>query len=294
MKPCIEGNVLEELLTLLKLEKIEENIFRGQSQDLGFGGLFGGQVLGQALSAAYQTVPSDRKAHSLHAYFLRMGNAAKPIVYDVDCIRDGQSFTTRRVVAIQKGRAIFNMSASFQLDESGFEHQNDAPKVSGPNGIPSEMELAEMVADKIPDAIREKILCPKPIEIRPINPLNPFAPEKREPLRYTWFKTIDQLPDDPAIHQYLLAYASDFGLVVTSLYPHGHSFWEPGMKIASLDHAMWFHRDFRIDDWMLYAMKSPNACKARGFNNGKIYTRQGKLVASVCQEGLIRYRDVKK
>ena len=294
MKPCIEGNVLEELLTLLKLEKIEENIFRGQSQDLGFGGLFGGQVLGQALSAAYQTVPSDRKAHSLHAYFLRMGNAAKPIVYDVDCIRDGQSFTTRRVVAIQKGRAIFNMSASFQLDESGFEHQNDAPEVPGPNGIPSEMELAEMVADKIPDAIREKILCAKPIEIRPINPLNPFAPEKREPLRYTWFKTIDQLPDDPAIHQYLLAYASDFGLVVTSLYPHGHSFWEPGMKIASLDHAMWFHRDFRIDDWMLYAMKSPNACKARGFNNGKIYTRQGKLVASVCQEGLIRYRDVKK
>ncbi len=294
MKPCIEGNVLEELLTLLKLEKIEENIFRGQSQDLGFGGLFGGQVLGQALSAAYQTVPSDRKAHSLHAYFLRMGNAAQPIVYEVDCIRDGQSFTTRRVVAIQKGRAIFNMSASFQLDESGFEHQNDAPEVPGPNGIPSEMELAEMVADKIPDAIREKILCAKPIEIRPINPLNPFAPEKREPLRYTWFKTIDQLPDDPAIHQYLLAYASDFGLVVTSLYPHGHSFWEPGMKIASLDHAMWFHRDFRIDDWMLYAMKSPNACKARGFNNGKIYTRQGKLVASVCQEGLIRYRDVKK
>jgi len=186
------------------------------------------------------------------------------------------------------------MSASFQLDESGFEHQNDAPKVPGPNGIPSEMELAGMVADKIPDDIREKILCPKPIEIRPINPLNPFAPKKREPYRYTWFKTIGQLPDDPAIHQYLLAYASDFGLVVTSLYPHGHSFWEPGMKIASLDHAMWFHRDFRMDDWMLYAMKSPSAGKARGFSNGKIYTRQGKLVASVSQEGLIRYRGRKK
>ncbi|MDY6791150.1 MAG: acyl-CoA thioesterase II [Thermodesulfobacteriota bacterium] len=294
MKPFIEGNVLEELLTLLKLEKIEENIFRGQSQDLGFGGLFGGQVLGQALSASYQTVPSDRKAHSLYAYFLRMGNAAKPIVYEVDCIRDGQSFTTRRVVAIQKGRAIFNMSASFQLDESGFEHQDDAPEMPGPDGIPSEMELAGMVADKLPDEIREKILCPKPIEIRPINPINPFAPEKREPLRYAWFKTIDQLPDDPAIHQYLLAYASDFGLVVTSLYPHGHSFWEPGMKIASLDHAMWFHRDFRMDDWMLYAMKSPSAGKARGFSSGKIYTRQGKLVASVSQEGLIRYRGRKK
>ncbi len=294
MDACTQGNVLEELLTLLKLEKIEENIFRGQSQDLGFGSVFGGQVLGQALSAAYQTVPADRKAHSLHAYFLRMGNAAKSIVYNVDCIRDGQSFTTRRVVAIQKGRAIFNMSASFQVDEPGFDHQDEAPQIVGPENIPSEMVLAQTVADKIPATIRDKILCPKPIEIRPINPYNPFAPEKREPIRYTWFKTIDKLPDDPAIHQYLLAYASDFGLVVTSLYPHGHSFWEPGMKVASLDHAMWFHRDFRMDDWMLYAMQSPNASKARGLSNGKIYTRQGQLVASVSQEGLIRYRHLKK
>ncbi len=288
MSVCIEGDVLEELLRLLKLEKIEENIFRGQSQDLGFGSVFGGQVLGQALSAAYQTIQSDRKAHSLHAYFLRMGDANKPIVYEVDCIRDGKSFTTRRVVAIQKGRAIFNMSASFQIDEPGFDHQDRAPVVIEPEGIKSELELAMEVADKIPDPIREKILCKKPIEFRPVNPINPFSPEKRAPVRYTWLKAIDKMPDDPTVHQYMLAYASDYGLVATSLYPHGHSYWESDMQVASLDHALWFHRDFRMDEWLLYVMKSPNAYKAKGLNNGKIYTREGKLVASVTQEGLIR------
>ena len=288
MSVCIEGNVLEELLRLLKLEKIEGNVFRGQSQDLGFGSVFGGQVLGQALSAAYQTIQSDRKAHSLHAYFLRMGDANKPIVYEVDCIRDGKSFTTRRVVAIQKGRAIFNMSASFQIDEPGFDHQDRAPVVIEPEGIESELELAMQVADKIPDSIREKILCKKPIEFRPVNPINPFSPEKRAPVRYTWFKAIDKMPDDPIVHQYMLAYASDYGLVATSLYPHGHSYWESDMQVASLDHALWFHRDFRMDEWLLYVMKSPNAYKAKGLNNGKIYTREGKLVASVTQEGLIR------
>lgn len=288
MNVCIEGNVLKELLRLLKLEKIEENIFRGQSQDLGFGSVFGGQVLGQALSAAYQTIQSDRKAHSLHAYFLRMGDVNKPIVYEVDCIRDGKSFTTRRVVAIQKGRAIFNMSASFQIDEPGFDHQDRAPVIIGPEGLESELELAMAVADKIPESIREKILCKKPIEFRPVNPIDPFFPEKREPVSFTWFKAIDKMPDDIRVHQYLLAYASDFGLVATSLYPHGHSYWEPGMQVASLDHALWFHRDFRMDEWLLYVMESPNACKAKGFNNGKIFTREGTLVASVAQEGLIR------
>ena len=290
MNVCIEDKVLEELLTLLKLEKIEKNIFRGQSQDLGFGSVFGGQVLGQALSAAYQTVPSDRRAHSLHAYFLRPGIATKPIVYDVDCIRDGKSFTTRRVVAIQKGRAIFNMSASFQIDEPGFDHQDSFPKVTPPEELKSELEMALKVADKIPQRIRDKILCKKPIEMRTVNPINPFAPEKREPVRYTWFKAIDQLRDDFAVHQYLLAYASDFGLLSPALYPHAHSPWEREMQVASLDHAMWFHRDFRMDDWLLYVMQSSNACKARGLGGGKIYTRQGQLVASVVQEGLIRYR----
>jgi len=287
---CVEENVLEELLTLLKLEKIEENIFRGQSQDLGFGSVFGGQVLGQALSAAYQTAPAGRGAHSLHGYFLRGGDALKPIVYSVDCIRDGKSFTTRRVVAVQKGRAIFNLAASFQVVEKGFDHQDQAPDVPGPDGITPELELAMRVADRIPASIRNKILCKKPIEIRPVDPINPFLPEKRTPQRFCWFKAIDRLPDDPIVHQYLLAYASDFGLVGTALYPHGHTFWEAEMQVASLDHAMWFHRPFRMDDWLLYAMESPNASGARGLNIGRIYTRSGDLVASVTQEGLIRLR----
>lgn len=287
---CSEANVLEELVTLLALEKIEENLFRGQSQDLGFGSVFGGQVLGQALSAASQTVPLDRHAHSLHGYFMRPGDDRLPIVYQVDCIRDGKSFTTRRVVAIQKERAIFSMAASFQVREPGFEHQNEAPDVDGPNGIASELEMALEVKDRIPPGLRDKILCRKPIEMRPVDPMNPFAPEKRKPERYVWFRAIDDLPDDPAMHQYLLAYASDFGLITTSLYPHGHSVWEPDMQVASLDHAMWFHRDFRMDDWLLYVMKSPNAGNARGLSIGEVFTRKGKLVASVAQEGLIRCR----
>ena len=294
MSVCIDENVLEELLKLLKLEKIEENIFRGQSQDLGFGNVFGGQVLGQALSAAYQTVPAERTAHSLHAYFLRKGDAAKPIIYNVDCIRDGKSFTTRRVVAIQYGRAIFNMAASFQIDEPGFEHQQSPPEVAGPEGIESELQRQMKFADRIPESIRDKILCKKPIEIRPVNPVQPFSPEKKKPERYAWIKTIDQMPDDPSVHQCLLAYASDFGLVSTSLYPHGHGYWEADMQIASLDHAMWFHRDFRMDEWLLYVITSPNACSARGLSNGRIYTREAKLVAFVAQEGLIRYRLLKR
>lgn len=287
-------NVLDELLSLLKLEKIEENIFRGNSQDLGFGNVFGGQVLGQALSAASQTVPPERSAHSLHAYFLRHGDPAKPIIYEVDCIRDGKSFTTRRVVAIQKGRAIFSMSASFQVDEEGFEHQLEKPDIPGPEGILSELEMARKVEDKIPLSIRKQILCVKPIEIRPVNPVNPFAPKKMKPMRYVWFKTISKMPDDLSIHKYMLAYASDFGLVSTSMYPHGHTFWDPDMQVASLDHAMWFHRDFRMDDWLLYVIESPSASKARGLNHGHIFTRDGRLIASTSQEGLIRYHSFKQ
>jgi len=284
-------NVLDELLQLLKLEKIEENIFRGNSQDLGFGNVFGGQVLGQALSAATQTVSEDRSAHSLHAYFMRPGDPTKPIVYDVDCIRDGKSFTTRRIVAIQKGRAILSMSASFQIDESGFEHQDVMPDdILGPDSLMSEVEMARQVQDKIPESKRNQILCAKPIEIRPVNPVNPFAPEKETPERYVWFKAIRKMPDDLSVHKYLLAYASDFGLVSTSLRPHGKTFWDPQMQVASLDHGMWFHRDFRMDDWLLYVIKSPSASKARGLNHGSIFTRDGRLVASTTQEGLIRYR----
>jgi len=290
MTECVQENVLEELLKQLKLEKIEENIFRGQSQDLGFGNVFGGQVLGQSLSAASQTVPQGRHAHSLHGYFMRAGDAAKPIVYTVDCIRDGKSFTTRRVVAVQKGRAIFFMSASFQRDETGFDHQDEMPEVRGPEGLEPEIETARRLADQIPAGIREKILCEKPIEIRHVNPVDPFRPEKRLPEKYVWFRAISPMPDDMDVHRYLLAYASDFNLVAATLYPHGHTFWEPQMQVASLDHAMWFHRDFRMDDWLLYAMQSPSASRARGLAIGRIFTRDGQLAATVSQEGLIRHR----
>lgn len=289
MSVCIQGDVLAELLQLLELEEIEENIFRGQSQDLGFKNVFGGQVLGQALSAAYYTVPPERMAHSLHAYFLRPGDDAKPIVYIVECIRDGKSFATRRVKAVQKGQPIFFMSVSFQREEAGFEHQDEMPDVPGPEGIASEMDMALKLSDQIPPGIREKILCDKPIEIRPVSPINPFKPEKKQPRKYVWFRTVKPLPNDAATHCYMLAYASDFNLVSTSLYPHGHTLWEPEMQVASLDHAMWFHRPFRMDQWLLYAIDSPSASQARGMSFGRIFTQEGQLAATVAQEGLIRY-----
>jgi acyl-CoA thioesterase-2 len=283
------SDVLHDLLELLKLEKIEENIFRGLSQDMGFGNVFGGQVLGQSLSAASRTVREDRSAHSLHAYFMRPGDPKLPIVYQVDSLRDGHSFSTRRVTAIQKGRPILSMETSFHIEESGFEHQSQMPDVPPPEGIESELEMARRVREKIPESIREQIICDKPIEIRPVNPMNPFAPVKRAPARYAWFRTIASLPDDIALHKYMLAYASDFGLVSTSMYPHGRTFWDPSMQVASLDHAMWFHREFRMDEWLLYAMDSPSAGHARGFSRGNIFTRDGRLVASTVQEGLIRH-----
>jgi acyl-CoA thioesterase-2 len=281
--------VLDELLSLLQLEQIEQNIFRGKSQDLGFGNIFGGQVLGQSLSAVSQTVPKERNVHSLHGYFLRPGNPKLPIVYQVDCIRDGKSFTTRRAVAIQKGRAIFSMSASFQKDENGFEHQQEMPEVVGPESLISELEMARNVQDKIPEPLRTKLTCDRPIEFRPINPMNPFRPKKLAPFRQAWFKATAPMPDDPVIHNYLLAYASDFSLVGTSLYPHGHTYWEPAMQVASLDHSIWFHRPLRMDQWLLYSMHSPSASKSRGLNHGQIFTQDGTLVASVAQEGLIRF-----
>ncbi len=284
-------DVLAELLDLLKLEKIEENIFRGRSQDLGFGNIFGGQVLGQSLSAASRTVPPERRVHSLHGYFLRPGDPKQAIVYDVDCIRDGKSFTTRRVVAIQKGRAIFSMSSSFQVSEEGFEHQDGMPSVPGPDGLLTDVERARQIQDRIPEAIRAKLTCDRPIEIRPVNPVDPFRPEKLPPVRYSWFRASGALPDNPVIHPYLLAYASDFGLVGTALYPHGYTFWNPAMQVASMDHAIWFHREFRMDEWLLYTMRSSSAGGARGLNFGQIFTRDGRLVASTAQEGLIRLRE---
>lgn len=283
-------NVLEELLRLLKLEKIEETVFWGQSHDIGYNTIFGGQLLGQALSAASQTVSGDFINHSFHAYFLLPGDVSLPITYEVESIRDGSSFTTRRIRAVQKGHAIFLMSASFHIVESGIEHQDAMPVVEGPEGLTSELELYKKMADQIPERIRDRILFNKPFETRPVFFYNLFKPEKKEPPCYRWFRAVDKISDDPALHQYLLAYASDFHLAATSLHSHGLSAWLPGMQIASLDHAMWFHRPFRIDEWLLYAIESPIAFGSRYLSIGKIFTIDGMLVATVAQEGLHRYR----
>jgi acyl-CoA thioesterase II len=285
------SQVLEELLSLLELEPIEENLFRGRSQDLGFRQLFGGQVLGQSLSAASQTVLPERHVHSLHGYFLRSGDAGLPVVYTVDRVRDGGSFTTRRVVAIQKGQPIFTMMASFQGDEAGFSHQATMPEVPGPENFPTDLELLRQRIHFIPEPVREKFLCPKPIEIRPVTQVDLFAPERCEPIKYVWFRADGPLPEDPQVHKHLLAYASDFNLITTPLLPHGVSFMQRSMQMASLDHALWFHGNLRVNDWLLYAMDSPWAGNARGLSRGHVFTRDGRLVASVTQEGLIRLRE---
>jgi acyl-CoA thioesterase-2 len=276
------SRVLDDLVSLLSLEQIEENLFRGRSQDLGFRQLFGGQVLGQCISAASQTVEEARHVHSMHGYFLRPGDASLPVVYQVERTRDGGSFSTRRVVAVQKGKPIFFCSASFQYHEDGFHHQSEMPDVPGPEGLKSETDLARMVAPMIPD---------KPIEIRPVTLINPFAPQPCEPVKHVWFRAAGELPDDPQLHKYLLAYASDFNLLTTSMQPHGVSVFQKFMQVASLDHSLWFHRNLRMDDWLLYAMDSPWAGNARGFSRASIYNRQGELVASVAQEGLTRVRE---
>lgn len=285
------SQVLNELVALLTLETIEENLFRGVSQDLGFRQLFGGQVLGQCVSAASQTVDSARHVHSMHGYFLRPGDATLPVVYQVDRVRDGGSFSTRRVTAIQKGKPIFTCSASFQFDEEGFYHQNPMPEVPGPEELKSETELARMVQQLIPERMRERATSDKPIEIRPVTLINPFAPKPCEPVKHVWFRAAAPLPDEPQLHKLLLAYASDFNLLTTSMQPHGVSVFQKFMQVASLDHSLWFHGNLRMDDWLLYSMDSPWAGNARGFSRGSIFNRQGQLVASVAQEGLTRVRE---
>ncbi len=283
-------NVLTELCALLELEQLEQDLFRGLSQDLGWGNVFGGQVVGQALSAAAQTVPEERRVHSMHGYFLRTGDAQKPIVYQVDRIRDGKSFTTRRVVAIQNGAAIFTMAASFQREEVGFEHQPEAPETPGPDGLLSEIEIARKYIDRIPPEFRDQATCERPIEIRPVDPVNVLRPKPMPPHRRVWYRAIDRLPDSPSVHRYLLAYASDFNLLGASMQPHAVSWLMPDMQVASLDHAIWFHRAFRMDEWLLYVIDSPSASGARGLARGQFFDREGRLVASTAQEGLIRRR----
>ncbi|WP_199610314.1 acyl-CoA thioesterase II [Flocculibacter collagenilyticus] len=284
------SQVLENLLSLMQLETIEQGIYRGQSQDLGFKAVFGGQVMGQALSAAKDTVSEDRKVHSFHSYFLRPGDAQKPIVYDVENIRDGRSFSTRRVSAIQYGKPIFYLTASYQSEEEGFEHQAPMPSVPGPEKLQAELDFYIEHQDLIPEQIRSKFTCEKAIEMRPVGFNNPFKPEVTEPVRYVWVRANGEMPDDPRIHKYLLAYASDFNFLPTALQPHGESFLKPTMQVATIDHSMWFHRNFRLDDWLLYAVDSPSASGARGLVRGQFFNRKGELVASTVQEGIMRNR----
>jgi len=282
--------VLDELLALLKLEVIEQGIYRGQSQDLGFKALFGGQVMGQALSAAQETVADDRFVHSLHSYFLRPGDASKPVVYDVECIRDGASFSTRRVQAIQNGKAIFYMTASFQHVESGFEHQDTMPVVPPPELVSSYSDYIHEIQHVLPEPMKQKFLAEKPIDLRPVQKYDWLKPEKADSACQMWIKANGDLPDDLRIHTYMLAYTSDFHFLPTALYPHGVSHWQPNFQIATIDHAMWFHKPFRFDDWLLYCMDSPSASNGRGLVKGQVYNRQGELVASTMQEGVIRQR----
>ena len=286
--------VLESFLGILDLEQIELNIFRGQNRPLGRTRVYGGQVLAQALIAAGRTVEEDRFTHSLHAYFILPGDLEIPIVYEVERLRDGGSFVTRRVTAIQHGRPIFNLSCSFHKDEPGMDHQAEMPDVPGPDGLPSEVELARGITEMIPEAVRDIYTRDRPIEFRPVNPINPFAPEKREPLSHTWVRAVDAVPGGLLMQQAILAYASDWGLLGASLLPHGRSFFQPGVQAASLDHAIWFHRPFEAHEWLLYTMESPSAFGARGFTRGSLHTQDGKLVASVVQEGLIRLVEPKK
>jgi acyl-CoA thioesterase-2 len=283
----IMQDIVQGLLEHLRLERLEENLFRGGSRDIGSPNVYGGQVLGQALFAASQTV-AERDAHSLHAYFLRPGDKEAPVVYEVDRIRDGKSYTTRRVVAIQHGRPIFNMAASFKVREEGIEHQSAMPEVPGPEGLPNMTELGRQALADIPDKLSRFLQWQRPIELRPVQPTHPLHPEPAPPIREIWLRTDGALPDDPALHKVLLAYASDYSLLGTALLPHGLAFSQGTIRAASLDHAMWFHRDFRMDDWLLYAMDSPNMAHGRGFSRGSLFTRDGQLVASVAQEGMIR------
>ncbi|WP_290652895.1 acyl-CoA thioesterase II [Aquisalimonas sp.] len=283
---------LDKLVRLLDLERLETNLFRGESRNIVGTRVFGGQVLGQALVAAGRTVEEDRCAHSLHAYFLRAGDVEAPIVYDVERARDGGSFNTRRIVAIQHGRPIFNMSVSFQIREEGSDHQLDMPEdIPAPDDVEPEWIIMERHRERLPEAFRETFTRERPIEIRPIDPEDPMAPEPVAPVRNSWIRAAGQLPDDDTVHRALLAYASDFRLLGTALLPHGRTIFQGQTQMASLDHAMWFHREFRMDDWLLYHMDSPSASNARGFTRGHIFDRRGSLVASVAQEGLIRPRE---
>jgi len=281
------GSQTTDLIALLELEQLEVNLFRGESRDIGSAQVFGGQVLGQALAAASRTV-EGRIVHSLHAYFLRRGDFNAPIVYEVDRSRDGHSFSNRRVIAIQHGEQIFNMTASFQVVEEGLEHQIDMPKVPPPEELPDMVEALKPLLPKLPERVQRFVEQPRPFEFRMVQSVNPLKPGKLEPLRQVWLRTSEAVPPDESLHRKLLAYVSDFYLLDTATLPHGMSFFSSKVIMASIDHAMWFHRPLRVDDWLLYALDSPSASGARGFGRGSVFSRDGRLVASTAQEGLVR------
>lgn len=278
---------ISELIDLLSLEKIEENIFRGQNYQTPWKRVFGGQVLAQALHAAMETVPEDRIVHSIHGYFILTGDISQPIIYDVDRIRDGGSFTTRRVVAIQKGRPIFNMAASFQVPSEGFDHQIPMPNVPPPEALMTDEQRAEKYKKTSP-ILYKRYSIPRPIDFRPVEEINPLKPKNMAPFRHIWLKAKDKINGPLSLHQQILAYASDYNLLGTATLPHRKEFKLEKMFLASLDHAMWFHREFRADEWLLYVLDSPSASNERGFTRGNIFSQDGVLVASVVQEGLIR------
>ncbi|NIF59461.1 acyl-CoA thioesterase II [Enterobacter sp. Ap-916] len=284
------SQALSNLLALLNLEKIEEGLFRGQSEDLGLRQVFGGQVVGQALYAAKETVPEERLVHSFHSYFLRPGDSQKPIVYDVETLRDGNSFSARRVAAVQNGKPIFYMTASFQAPESGYEHQKEMPPAPKPDSLPSETDIARSLEKFLPPHAKEKFLSEKPLEIRPAVFHNPLKGHVDQPSRQVWIRANGNMPQDLRVHQYLLGYASDFNFLPVALQPHGVGFLEPGMQVATIDHSMWFHRPFDMNEWLLYSVESTSASSARGFVRGEFYTQDGVLVASTVQEGVMRHR----
>ncbi len=282
---------LENLIATLDLERLEANLFRGVSPQVGWQRVFGGQVIGQALVAASRTAPEGYLAHSLHGYFMRPGDPAVPIIYDVQRDRDGHSFSTRRVSAIQHGAPIFTMASSFHRQEDGLEHQLPMPQVPDPDDLPGEKEMLARYADRMPANMRRYFSRERPIELRPTRPMHYLEPDTGlPPLQNVWIRATAPLPDDRALHQCVLAYASDMTVLDTALVTHGHSVFDADLMLASLDHALWFHRDFRADEWLLYAQDSPSASGALGFTRGLIFNRDGRLVASVAQEGLIRHR----
>ena len=280
----------QDLIDLLELEPLEHNIYRGQNRDIGTSRIYGGQVLAQSLVAASRTVDDDRPIHSLHGYFILPGDLDAPVVYFVDRLRDGGSFTTRRVTAIQHGRAIFNMAASFHRVEEGVEHQTPMPDVPPPEELPSEVDLIRAMRDRIPERLRPILTQDRPLDWRPVEQVDPFDPKPMDPVRHVWVRAQGSV-EDPLHHRAMLAYASDYGILGSALQPHGLSYRRGDVMVASLDHALWFHRPFQVDQWLLYAIESPATAGARGFGRGSFFTRDGRLVASVAQEGLVRQLD---